>query len=772
MPRLIVAGIAATATVVATATALTTQAASATPAPVSPATPAAPQVLAAKSADTLVASHPAYLFASQGEQYVRGAVASSSGIQYVPYTRTYAGIPVVGGDFVVVTNGAGQVLTQSVAQSHAIGTISTTPVLTSAKAASVASGQLRSVTKVEGTQLVVLALGSGPAALAWETTVDGTGADGVSRLSVDVDARTGKVLHTQEHVEHGTGTGKWNGPEPLTINTTNSGGTYSLSPSNISNMPCQDADTNTTFTKSTDTWGNGDGTDKETGCVDAEYVAQGEFRMLAQWLGRNGMDGNGGAWPIRVGLQDENAYYDGTEVQVGYNSAGQWISAADVLAHEMGHGIDDHTPGGISGNGTQEFIADTYGASTEAFLNEPAPYAVPDFLVGNQVNLVGTGPIRNMYNPSLIDNDPNCYSSSIPSAEVHAAAGPGNHWFYLLAEGSNPAGGPTSPTCNNTPVTGGVGIQNAIKIVYNAQLMKTSASSYLNYRKWTLQAAKNLDPTCAEFNTVKAAWNAVSVPAQSGEATCTAGSNDFSISVSPASGAANPGGSVTTTVATTLASGTAQTVTLSASGLPAGATASFNPASVTAGGTSQLTVTAGASTPPGTSNVTITGTSPSATHTATFAFTVNGSTGGTLTNGGFEAGSLSGWTTAGTTAAVSSGAHSGTYAAQLGGTAPTNGDSTAAQTFTAPSGSTKVSLWYNVTCDDTVTYDWATVTLKDNTANSSKTILAKTCVASSGWKQVSGTLTAGHSYTLTLVSHDDNYAGDPTYTLYDDVAVS
>jgi len=53
------------------------------------------------------------------------------------------------------------------------------------------------------------------------------------------------------------------------------------------------------------------------------------------------------------------------------------------------------------------------------------------------------------------------------------------------------------------------------------------------------------------------------------------------------------------------------------------------------------------------------------------------------------------------------------------------------------------------------------------------TILAKTCVnPSSGWRQVTKAVTAGHSYTLTLVSHDDNYAGDPTFTLYDDVTVS
>lgn len=33
-------------------------------------------------------------------------------------------------------------------------------------------------------------------------------------------------------------------------------------------------------------------------------------------------------------------------------------------------------------------------------------------------------------------------------------------------------------------------------------------------------------------------------------------------------------------------------------------------------------------------------------------------------------------------------------------------------------------------------------------------------------------MTAGHSYTLTLTSHDDNYSGDPTYTLYDDIAIT
>jgi hypothetical protein len=121
---------------------------------------------------------------------------------------------------------------------------------------------------------------------------------------------------------------------------------------------------------------------------------------------------------------------------------------------------------------------------------------------------------------------------------------------------------------------------------------------------------------------------------------------------------------------------------------------------------------------------------------------------------------------------TTSGPHSGIYAALLGSSSPTNGASSIAQTFTAPTGTGTLGFWYNVTCPDTVTYDWATATLKDNTTNTTTTVLAKTCVSSSGWKQVTHALTAGHSYTLTLTSKDDNYAGDPTYTEYDDVTLS
>ena len=490
------------------------------PATATPLDPAAAAKLAASKADSLVASKPAVLKASQYDTFQQKPVLTSHGLNYVPYTRTYKGLPVNGGDFVVMTDAAGQVKYTSVAQASPIGELSTSPKIADTAAAATARKQLKSVTGVEGTKLVVNAPEGKAPRLAWSTTVNGIGAEGVSRLTVDVDAITGAVLGTVEHVADatGTGTGWINGS--VSIDTTLSGSTYSLQDPSHTTIRCQDAANNTTFSGPDNVWGNGTGTSRETGCVDAFYVAQKQYAMLSTWLGRNGQNGTGGAWPIRVGLNDQNAYYDGTQVQIGKNTAGQWISSADVVGHELGHGIDDFTPGGISGGNTQEFVADTFGAATEWFINNPND--APDYLVGEEVNLVGSGEIRNMYNPSA-EGDSNCYSSSVPGQEVHAAAGPGNHWFYLLAQGSGGNGQPASSTCNSSSVTG-LGIQKAITIMYNAMLLKTSSSSYLKYRTWTLTAAKSLYPgSCTEFNTVKAAWDAVSLPAQSGDPTCTGG---------------------------------------------------------------------------------------------------------------------------------------------------------------------------------------------------------------------------------------------------------
>src|SRR5437773_1930116 len=98
---------------------------------------------------------------------------------------------------------------------------------------------------------------------------------------------------------------------------------------------------------------------------------------------------------------------------------------------------------------------------------------------------------------------------------------------------------------------------------------------------------------------------------------------DFSVSATPASQAVSPGGSTSYTATVTAGAGFSGTVSFSLSGLPSGATASFNPGSVTSSGSTTLSVSAG-TTPAGSYPLTIAGTSGSLTHTVNVTLVVNG----------------------------------------------------------------------------------------------------------------------------------------------------
>jgi hypothetical protein len=99
---------------------------------------------------------------------------------------------------------------------------------------------------------------------------------------------------------------------------------------------------------------------------------------------------------------------------------------------------------------------------------------------------------------------------------------------------------------------------------------------------------------------------------------------DFTISAAPSSTSVVQGGTGNVTVTTAVSGGFNSAISLSASGLPAGVTAAFSPASIAApgSGSSTLTFTASASATLGTSTVTITGVGGSITHTTTVSLTI------------------------------------------------------------------------------------------------------------------------------------------------------
>ncbi|MFC4149432.1 M28 family peptidase [Micromonospora mangrovi] len=249
--------------------------------------------------------------------------------------------------------------------------------------------------------------------------------------------------------------------------------------------------------------------------------------------------------------------------------------------------------------------------------------------------------------------------------------------------------------------------------------------------------------------------------------------NDFSVAVSPTSGSVARGGSTTATVSTTTTSGTAQTVSLSASGAPSGVTVSFSPSSVTSGGSATMTVSASSTATTGTFTLTVTGTG-AVTHTATYSLTVTGTggcAGGQLIgNSGFESGSTP-WTASSgvITSDTGQAAHGGSYKAWLDGYGSSHTD-TLSQSVSIPAGCASYTLafWLHIDTAEsgTTAYDKLTVQVGTTTLATYSNVNAVT-----GYTQRTFNLAAYAGQTVTLKFTGVEDASLQTSFVVDDVTL-
>lgn len=105
---------------------------------------------------------------------------------------------------------------------------------------------------------------------------------------------------------------------------------------------------------------------------------------------------------------------------------------------------------------------------------------------------------------------------------------------------------------------------------------------------------------------------------------CGACPFEFSLSLSPSSDSVLKGSSVTTEVSLNLDGGTTQSVALSCSGLPAGASCSFSPTSCNPTCSSTLTISTTTSTPEGSHVISVTGTAGVTVESENYYLTVEG----------------------------------------------------------------------------------------------------------------------------------------------------
>ncbi|MET9880345.1 M4 family metallopeptidase [Actinacidiphila glaucinigra] len=458
----------------------------------------------------------------------RDVVKDADGTVHTRYERTFAGLPVLGGDLVVHERAGARTVTKASAARLTVPT--TEPALAAAKARKsaldIAGREETRKAAVDRAPRLVVWMATGKPTLAWESVVTGVQKDGTpSRLQVVTDAKTGKQLASVEQIHAGTGTGQHNGS--VRIGTTRNGDVFELVDGERGGNAAYDYDTREVMTDADDVWGDGTPADRQTAAVDAAYGAQQTWDFFQSRYGRAGIagDGVGARSYVHVGDGYVNAYWDDECFCMNYGDGednARPLTALDIAGHEMTHGITRATAGliysGESG-GLNEATSDIMGTAVEFFTNSPKD--VPDYLIAEKVDVYGTGvPLRYMDQPSKDDvgygASQDYWTTGTKYLDPHQSSGPANHFFYLLSEGS---GKKTingvrydSPTADGKAVSG-IGRESATDIWYRAlTVYMTSTTDFAGARTATLKAAADLyGMGSRKYEAVGNAWAAVKV---------------------------------------------------------------------------------------------------------------------------------------------------------------------------------------------------------------------------------------------------------------------
>ncbi|MFI1001543.1 M4 family metallopeptidase [Streptomyces galbus] len=467
---------------------------------------------------------------------VRDVVKDADGTVHTRYERTYAGLPVLGGDLVVDTAKSGDTRGVVKATRATIEVASLTPAVPADQARKqalrLAADAGADTADAGRAPRKVIWAANGTPVLAYETVVGGLQEDGTpNELHVVTDAATGKKLYAYQGIETGTGNTMYSGT--VTLGTSQSGSTYTLTDTARGNHKTYNLNrgtsgTGTLFSGPDDVWGNGSASNAETAGADAHYGAALTWDYYKNVHGRSGIRGDGvGAYSrVHYGNNYVNAFWSDSCFCMTYGDGSgntRPLTAIDVAGHEMTHGVTSNTAGlnysGESG-GLNEATSDIFGTSVEFYANNASD--VGDYLIGEKIDINGNGtPLRYMDKPSKDGASKDSWYSGIGSVDVHYSSGPANHFFYLLSEGSGAkvinGVSYNSPTADGLPVTG-IGRAKAEKIWFRALSTKfTSTTNYAGARTGTLAAAGELYGTSsAEYKAVQDAWAAVAVGARSG----------------------------------------------------------------------------------------------------------------------------------------------------------------------------------------------------------------------------------------------------------------
>jgi len=478
--------------------------------------------------------------ANAGDRFAtKDTIVDANGDEHVRFNRTFAGMDVIGGDFVMHSHGgAFRGVSQTLTTDFRPGTRPSINIDSAITAAGADFGT--GFDGVPTSRLVIFARNTKPT-LAYEVVFNGLKANGdPTEMHYFVNASNGQILDKWDMVHTAKpGGGGSGGGTPavgtghaliygnVSINTALSGSTYNLTDTVRGGGATYDANGAsystaargaTLFTDANNDWGNGSTSDRATVAVDASYGVALTFDYYKNVRGRNGIfgDGKGVKSYVHVGRGWVNAAWYANAMYYGDGGSGYLpLVAIDVAGHEMSHGVTQATANlsysGDSG-GLNEANSDINGTMVEFLANNPNDPG--DYLIGEELS---AQPLRDMRGQSEDGASYDCYKSGgFGGVDPHYSSGPANHFFYLLAEGSN--GSKVCQASDTRVATGngslsGIGKDKASAIWYKALVTyMTSGTTYPQARQATLDAARDIyGAGSAEQNAVNAAWAAIKV---------------------------------------------------------------------------------------------------------------------------------------------------------------------------------------------------------------------------------------------------------------------
>jgi Zn-dependent metalloprotease len=488
--------------------------------------------LAIERAQAAVHAHPSLALAAPGETFhARNAIVDADGSEHVRFDRTHAGLPVIGGDFVLHQR-AGQAPTASLALRAALSPDMRAGI-DAADAMLIAGAAFGAeVDALPLVDRVVYARGPARARLAWRVRLRG----GESDETLLVAAQDGRLLDRWSNRESAaaSGSGKtlYSGNVGLDTNKIARGGYELRDPTRGGGYTVNAATGRTSgqiFKDADNNWGNNAASDTASAAADAHFGVAATWDYYKQVHGRSGIanDGKGASSRVHYGRKYGNAFWndgcfcmtygDGDGVVIGP------LVTLDITGHEMSHGVMSRTAqlvySGESG-GLNEANSDIMGTMVEFRVN--GTIDTPDYMIGEEMfirNVAGSAnqaAIRYMFDPQLDGVSKNCWFAGIGDIDVHESSGVANHFYYLLAEGTaarSYSGVAHTPTTCNGSTMAGIGRAKAERIWYRAvTVYMVSTTDYAGARVATLAAATDLyGDASPESNAVAAAWDAVSV---------------------------------------------------------------------------------------------------------------------------------------------------------------------------------------------------------------------------------------------------------------------